>query len=342
MNIQDKAINSLKISVIVPVYNAEPYLNRCINSVLAQTYTNWEMILVDDGSKDKSAVLIDEAAAKDDRLVSIHQANAGAGEARNTGLSAATGDYVVFLDSDDYIDNEYFSLLIPKAETNDVVFVDVRQVDGEGKEICDESVSKYKSETKDFFVRSQMTGKISWGGYRKAASLNLIRKHNIHYTNHKIGEEALYSFQLLSAAERIGFLDEKPVYFYVNRDDSLSKSRDIDPWGGAAEVLADFVKNRGIYGVYGNTVNTFRVTALIVSLDRITQYYKGAERRAEINKRMKCFKNNFDSQIAIDTKSMSYKVRVFLPFIRRGIVFPVVWASGMRQIVKNGVRKQRT
>ena len=91
------------ISVIVPVYNVQPYLHRCVDSVLAQTYTDWELILVDDGSPDRCPVICDEYAAKDNRIRVIHKENGGLSDARNCGLDIATGDFVMFLDSDDYI-----------------------------------------------------------------------------------------------------------------------------------------------------------------------------------------------------------------------------------------------
>ena len=91
------------ISVIVPVYNVEPYLCRCVDSVLAQTYEDWELILVDDGSPDRCPVICDDYAAKDRRIRVIHKENGGLSDARNCGLDVATGDYVMFLDSDDYI-----------------------------------------------------------------------------------------------------------------------------------------------------------------------------------------------------------------------------------------------
>ena len=94
-------------SIIVPVYNAEKTLRRCIDSILAQTYPNFELILVDDGSKDSSATIIDEYAAKDSRIIPIHQPNGGVSSARNAGLDNAYGDYVVFIDADDYITPPY-------------------------------------------------------------------------------------------------------------------------------------------------------------------------------------------------------------------------------------------
>ena len=89
------------ISVIVPVYNAEKYINRCISSIISQTYSDWELILIDDGSIDHSFSLMKEYEKKDKRIIAIHQENQGAGAARNRGLNLVTGDYVVFIDSDD-------------------------------------------------------------------------------------------------------------------------------------------------------------------------------------------------------------------------------------------------
>lgn len=159
----------MKISVIVPVYNAEEYLKNCIMSVVRQTYGNWELILVDDGSSDGSLSIADLAAEKDERIRVIHQKNAGPGAARNRGIKEASGDYVVFLDSDDYIDKNYFQLLVPKARINDVVFIDVCQIDGKGKLLKEEKMSQYKTWTKDRLIRSQMTGKVQWGGGKKGS-----------------------------------------------------------------------------------------------------------------------------------------------------------------------------
>ena len=93
------------ISVIVPVYNVERYIEKCITSIISQTYTNLEIIVVDDGSTDKSGLLCDEWQAKDSRIKTIHKVNGGLSSARNTGMNIAQGKYIAFIDSDDYIDN---------------------------------------------------------------------------------------------------------------------------------------------------------------------------------------------------------------------------------------------
>ena len=151
-----------KISVIIPIYNAENYVGRCIESVQAQTYNNWQMILVDDGSKDKSLEICQKYADVDDRISVIHQENAGPGIARNTGIAKASGNYVVFIDSDDYIEKDYFQLLAKHNE--DVVFINVRNVDKDGHVLKEEYMSKNKKLSKDVILRRQMTGKIDWGG----------------------------------------------------------------------------------------------------------------------------------------------------------------------------------
>ena len=113
--------NIPKISVIIPVYNAEKYLYRCIDSVLVQTFTNWELLLIDDGSKDSSGVICDEYAAKDTRVKVFHKENGGVSDTRNYGLDLAQGKYLMFLDSDDFwLRNDVLEMLIGKAEEYDL------------------------------------------------------------------------------------------------------------------------------------------------------------------------------------------------------------------------------
>lgn len=118
--------HQVKISVVIPVYNVEAYLRECVDSVLAQTLQDYEIILVDDGATDSSGAICDEYARQDARIRVIHQPNGGLSAARNTGLDAATGKYIYFLDSDDYIRQDSLKLLFNLAEQEhaDVVFFD--------------------------------------------------------------------------------------------------------------------------------------------------------------------------------------------------------------------------
>ncbi len=111
------------ISVIIPIYNVEQYLPQCINSVLNQTYTKLEIILVDDGSPDNCGKISDEYAQKDSRIKVVHKKNAGLGEARNTGLEVATGEYIYFIDSDDWIEPNMLYTLLEEMENENADFV---------------------------------------------------------------------------------------------------------------------------------------------------------------------------------------------------------------------------
>lgn len=323
----------MKISVIVPVYNSEKYLPKCIESVVNQTYNNWELILVDDGSADRSSSIADNAAQRDNRIKVIHQQNAGPGEARNQGIDAANGDYVVFLDSDDYIEKDYFKLLVPKAESHDIVFIDVNQVAPDGRLIKEEKMSQYSSWTMNRLLRSQMTGKVCWGGVRKAVRIGLLKDNNIRYTKHTVGEEALYSFRILHAAKLITFLDDKSVYTYVNHESSQSKIEMDDPWGGVVDTLRSYLKMNGLYGEYANTVNAFNATATVVSLDRIARKYEGKERKAKAKECVQKFQSSYERNAGCDTASMSMKAKVFVPFLRLGVYWPVLWGSKLRRLI---------
>ena len=104
-----------KISVIVPVYKVEPYLHKCLDSIIGQTYQNLQLILIDDGSPDNCGVICDEYAAKDSRIEVIHQENGGVSAARNAGLKLATGDYIGWVDSDDWIEHDMYEYLLENA-----------------------------------------------------------------------------------------------------------------------------------------------------------------------------------------------------------------------------------
>ncbi len=108
----------MKLSIIVPVYNVEKYLHKCVDSILSQTLTDFECILVDDGSTDNSSVICDEYAAKDPRIVVIHKQNGGLSSARNTGLDISQGDYIGFVDSDDWIEPEMYMYMYTYANDN--------------------------------------------------------------------------------------------------------------------------------------------------------------------------------------------------------------------------------
>jgi glycosyltransferase involved in cell wall biosynthesis len=303
----------MTISIIIPVYNAAPYLESSVNSVINQTYSNWELILVDDGSKDESGQICDKFAQKDSRIRVIHQENAGAGAARNNGISQTKGDYVVFVDADDYIEPHYLKQLSEHDE--DVVFIDVQCVDENGQKVKEEYMSYYKDWKKDKLLRSQMTGKLPWGGVRKAVRRVILADNAIKYSNHRIGEEALYSFQVLHYAKSVGFI-EGPVYSYLQHSDSLSNSKEEDPWGCVAISLRDEIKRQGDYAIYANTLNAFIETAAAVKAYKVACYNPLKESLIKLAETRAWMKEKTDCGYAIDKASESGKARVLVQLLK--------------------------
>lgn len=295
----------MKISVIVPVFNSSKYISRCIESVLNQTYNNFELILVDDGSVDDSLSILKEYARKDKRIKVFTQKNSGPGVARNLGIAKATGDYIVFVDSDDYIDEEYFDLLSKKDD--DVVFIDVNQVNEKFEMISEEHISIYASKPKDYIIRSQLTGKIPWGGVRKAVKRVLLANNHIKYSDLQIGEEALYSFLVLNNAKSFSFID-KAVYSYVNRANSQSKKEDEDPWTPVYSTLKEKIINIGEYNKYANTLNSFLITSMMVSLYRKANFTNYNNFKSKIVANRKFFEDNYDINAKNDNKSLKKSI----------------------------------
>ncbi len=323
----------MKISVIVPVYNSAEYLHRCVESIIGQTYRDWELILVDDGSKDNSWELICGYAEKDNRIIPVHQENGGPGSARNTGMGYATGEYTVFVDSDDVIGKKYLDRL--SKETADVVFIDVALVDDSRKILRREYMSGYRDYSKNDFIRMQMTGSIPWGGVRKAAKTKLLKDNEIRFTEHRIGEEAIYSFLVMFYAKSFSFL-KGALYLYFDREGSQSNTKDEDPWGGVSLALKRQTVQMGIYKKYADTINAFLVTAAIVSLDRLAGSCSLFEYLKKGKERVRRYRREIDGCYPVDFKHMSKKAGMMYPFLRFNIILPVFVASRIKKLFRKG------
>lgn len=203
-------MQSLMISVVIPVYNVEKYLAECVDSVLRQTYQNYEIILVNDGSTDSSGAMCDVYAGRDSRIRVIHQSNGGLSAARNTGLKAAQGQYVYFLDSDDYIKDctlEHLTVLA-EQKSADVVFFDGYVFFDECE--ADSSVSRYirKAQYQPENGREMLLKLLRNDEYRTAVPLMLFRKdylnqNGLWFLNGIIHEDELFTFLVYNADGRV-------------------------------------------------------------------------------------------------------------------------------------------
>ncbi|UPS45266.1 glycosyltransferase [Prevotella sp. E15-22] len=321
-------MNNPFISVIVPVYNAESYLKGCLESILNQSYSNFELILVDDGSTDNSGWLCDNYATIDCRVRTLHKSNAGAGAARNDGLSTAKGEYIVFVDSDDKLSLDYFERLSKHDE--DVVYIDVEDVNEKGQVIKHEYMSPYKTLPKMDFLRFQMTGSLPWGGVRKCVKKQFLIEKKIKFSNHKIGEEAIYSYQVLRFAKTIGFM-EGVSYYCLLHDNSLSQTKLDDPLGYVPLDLREKVKENGDYVELGGTVNAFIKVAAASSVYVMAQKYPFLKFKRMAENRLQKMKSEIDSDVCTDYQHISRRHNFAIWFMEKRLWLPIWIVSRLRQ-----------
>lgn len=208
----------IKISVIVPVYNTEKYIEKCISSILNQNYKGFELILINDGSTDNSYEICNRFAQKDKRVIVLNQQNQGVSAARNVGIKKATGEWCCFVDSDDWVEPNYFTAFLKNQLSRDNLIVQEvkRNINQKYK------VSKnynYKTHTIENLMKNLNENSVFFNGYPfcKLYNLNLIKSKNITFKQHlKIGEDLIFYLEYLKHIKTITFINSAHyVYNYV-------------------------------------------------------------------------------------------------------------------------------
>lgn len=217
-----------KASVIVPVYNVKDYLNKCVASILAQTERDFELLLIDDGSTDESGALCDRLAETDSRIKVIHQENRGLGGARNTGITAATGDWLLFIDSDDWIEPETLekTLTAGEHENADMVIFGFKSVDMQGNTLQNfvENLPKNTALSLKNHKEILLTSPCAWN---KLYKTSLFKNSDIRYPLRVWYEDIRTTPKLMVNAQSIVFVDYVG-YNYLQRSGSIMNSTDIN------------------------------------------------------------------------------------------------------------------
>lgn len=232
------------VSVIIPVYNVEKYIRECVDSVIKQTYRDIEIILVDDGSTDSSGILCDEYAKNDLRIKVIHKQNGGLSSARNAGIEIATGDYLTFVDSDDYIALDMLEQLMYAIEHFDADFVAcgiTSSVDKLDKNMMKDVLLYTKGETLKFILKEK---KIVTSACGKLYSKELFER--IRYPYGMLYEDFGTTYKLVDISKRIVFVDVKKYYYRCNFG-SITKSKFSDKhldYYKISEELYTFIDNK--------------------------------------------------------------------------------------------------
>jgi glycosyltransferase involved in cell wall biosynthesis len=233
-----------KVSVIIPVYNTEPYLRRCLDSVCGQTLRDIEIICVNDASPDKSGEILREYAARDERIRLIEfEKNRGVSAARNAGIDAAQGEYLGFVDSDDYVDMDFYKVLYDKAKaTNaDVMKGELEIIKPDGEHYIDRCHDNIRQHRVYF---TQFTSAI----YRTS----FVRRKNLHFQVGVVwGEDYLFAIKTAVLAERLIVADDTPRYHYDRRQDSANaygsehSDQKIHDCINNIKLLIDFLEHAG-------------------------------------------------------------------------------------------------
>lgn len=265
--------NNIMVSIIVPVYNSEEYLHKCVNSILKQTYINIQVILVDDGSTDKSPEICDYFTKIDNRVEVIHKKNEGVSVARNQGIKAAMGECILFVDSDDYIDAKMVSslLLVYENEDSDLILCENYYFDDIDEQYIPfrNSPVKRNVDSEKFMeivpsLHNTMHFQVLWN---KLFKTNIIKKHDICFNkNISLGEDILFIVDYISFCKSFYLLAE-PLYYYRNNPNSITKKY-YENYYELQKYLYDkisfYLSNAN--SITQNRFNTMKIDMVITSL----------------------------------------------------------------------------
>ena len=223
------------ISIIVPVYNVSNYILECIHSILRQSYSKFELIIIDDGSTDDSGRICDNIAVTDARIKVIHKHNGGLSSSRNAGMRYATGEYVAFIDSDDFIDDDYIEKLINKAveDKSDIVVAPIKLYYNQSN-ISDFHSNNVEYLFADDYIDQILHHKIDNSVCNKILNREIIKEHDLRFKEGIINEDFPFMLEYLKHSNSASFIKDA-FYYYRQRNGSITQQ--------ANPRLFDFINN---------------------------------------------------------------------------------------------------
>lgn len=307
------------ISIIVPIYKVEKYINQCIESIINQTYKNIEIILVDDGSPDKCPIMCDNYKKKDKRIKVIHKKNGGLSDARNAGIEIATGNYICFVDSDDFIKPNYIELLYKAIIKNNTKISQCGFIyyDGSEKERINYKENKVLCK-RDYFYDNYTSHKtdntVVWN---KMYSRDIFR--NLKFNKGKIHEDEFFTYKAIEKAEKISIIKEC-LYSYRMNEDSITRklynTKRLDVLDAFKEKN-DYFKNNYDEDIYNNFGTTY-LDILLYHFGQVSKYIKDKSIKKNIrNEIIKIYKTFNIINIKVKIKTIIF---VYLPLLYELII----------------------
>jgi glycosyltransferase involved in cell wall biosynthesis len=280
------------VSIIVPVYNTEKYLSKCLDSIINQTLKSIEIIVVNDGSNDNSQQIIDEYCSKDERIKSIIKENGGLSDARNHGIDYVTGEYIAFIDSDDYIDLNMMEELYKKAVYHqaEIALCDLVKVDEQGNEFRDLPQSPQLGDKIVLENDFSLFGEMSCFACNKIFKKSLFKKHRfkkgIHFEDIELIPKLVLDSKIIAKINQ-------PFYKYFERQDSITKThtkKGLDMFLAIKEVTNYFLQSN--YAENIEQLKRFQIIQGYYSYLAYVAYVKDKPLKKEMLLELKLFLNN--------------------------------------------------
>lgn len=320
-------MEKVNVSVIVPVYNVEKYLDKCLNSLVNQDFDNYEIIIVNDGSPDNSETIINKYEKKyKDKVRSYKKKNGGISSARNFGLEKSTGSYLMFVDSDDYVATNYISSLYNEAISNDydIVMCDVIKKFEDKEEILHAMNCNDKNTINNYLLSLPAT-------WNKIYKKSLFNDNGIIYpVGVNCGEDLTTTVRLLINTKNIGYIN-KPLYYYVQRDNSIMNQKKYNPKNfdvfTSLNILVKYFKDKRFYDDYVEEIEYLHISHLLH--DFTLRVYKYEEGKEDIKNVILFMKNNYPNwrkNKYYKKESLKYKIVCLLIYYNK--------ISILRRIIK--------
>ncbi|WP_078553419.1 glycosyltransferase family 2 protein [Bacillus alkalicellulosilyticus] len=326
------------VSIIIPVYNSEKYISKCLDSILSQTYRNIEIILINDGSTDKSRKIIESYQEKDKRIVVYHQENAGPSESRNQGLTNSKGQYIVFIDSDDTVhENHIQSLVTEMNSTNaDIVCCGYFDISHYGTIKHNDFDKKDEINTKSMISKIlQGTGGVLWAKiYRR----DIIQKFNLRLDNQiYMSEDMVFVLNYILYCKKFSILNEYLYYYNRLNQNSISSNITSEYVGNIINVCRHLEQLLKVAGIEDNLINaeiSKRIQTFVVQVIESQYTLNGKQKGNAINNLTTILKHKY---IKENLEKCSIHEPLYKPYIymlRNELLKPTLFYS----IVLNRLR----
>ena len=326
------------ISIIVPIYNVEKYVEKCIESIISQTYKNLEIILVDDGSPDNSGVICDEYAQKDSRIKVIHKENGGLSSARNVGLDIASGEYISFIDSDDYISPRFVEIMYEVSQKYNLEIVQCSFTRNEAEISNDEcGDGEYDIEILSGEQALERLNNIKYYETYVIACNKLYKTKiykNLRFPFGKVNEDAFTAYLAFDRCSKIAILSDKMYYYRIYPSSIMQKPFSIKRYDAliACENEANYFKKNKRKILYESTLVIYQ--HILKNLYISTFRYIKENRKQNLQMLLKKIRENMKNYLKYNNDSFNEKIKHITFYC-----FPRIYSSLMIYVVDNIKKK---